>query len=289
MAQQGKAKVWRVFQEKKLLEFLQEKLAVSSLRSLKKELERNCCRINGTVERFGSRRVFPSDEVEYVASPPIKQNSLKVLFEHEDFLVVDKPPFFCSSLQALTPFFPDVFLTHRLDRDTTGCWILAKKKKAARQLQLLFAKKKIKKTYFCMVEGCLQQKRGKIETYLGKVGYFSGQSLYATVNHAQKGRLAVTYWELLQIEKNASLLKIIPITGRTHQIRVHMKELGCPIVGDRQYGQENKIWAARSLLHSARVNFCYRGRHFDIYSPFPEDFFLCCPQATLKQYEKNCL
>jgi 23S rRNA-/tRNA-specific pseudouridylate synthase len=144
-----------------------------------------------------------------------------------------------------------------------------------------FKTHEIEKVYLAIVDGIPKNSSGIIDNYLGKIHEYEGQSLWGTVP-AHKGHHAVTAWELQKKGFQASLLRCYPKTGRTHQIRVHMSEMGHPILGDKQYGRSVHCPynALRCLLHAYELSFIHpdtqQKMHFQ--APLPQDFKIALDQ-----------
>lgn len=159
---------------------------------------------------------------------------------------------------------------NRLDRNTSGLLIVAKNRIAAGKLSAAMAEGKIKKTYLAILSGKLPQKEGKIETNLRRT---SGSIIVREVcGENEGGDYALTEYRVL-LEKNGySLVAASPITGRTHQLRVHFSSLGCPILGDDLYGEPSPL-IDRQALHSALVSFPKpsNGETISVTAPPPED------------------
>jgi tRNA pseudouridine32 synthase/23S rRNA pseudouridine746 synthase len=127
-------------------------------------------------------------------------------------------------------------LAHRLDKDTTGCLILGRNKVALKRLSELFLHHKIQKTYLALVHGDVISKTGEINYPIAKKSK-DKRSWWGKVD--EQGQPALTQYEVLYSSQAGSLVKLIPITGRTHQLRIHMQAIGHPIVGDSIYGTKH--------------------------------------------------
>lgn len=176
----------------------------------------------------------------------------RVLYKDKLILVINKPPGIpvhpgpggypsledhFDSLAFELPFAP--WLAHRLDRDTSGCLILGRQKKALRRLGKLFEAGKIEKIYWAIVHGGPKDDSGIIDGYLEKVREPRGWYMKVSGKN-ENAQTAVTEWKVLKRGDGWSFLELHPKTGRTHQIRVHCQSLGCPIIGDWVYGPEAK-------------------------------------------------
>jgi tRNA pseudouridine32 synthase/23S rRNA pseudouridine746 synthase len=172
----------------------------------------------------------------------------RILFLDGEALVIDKPAGLAVHPGPRTPrsledhlgelrfgFQRPPGLVHRLDRDTSGCLLLARNPKAHRRFQQVFETDRVAKTYLAVVEGETGREQGEIDLPLMKVS--SRESGWRIVPDP-KGRPAVTRWRRLAARSGRSFILFEPETGRTHQIRVHAAAaLGCPIVGDPVYGR----------------------------------------------------
>lgn len=258
----------------KLIPFLQEKVgSFYSGKSLRKALEANCCKVNGKVERFGSISVQKGDLVELVPgwekriAKEKKNFSFEILFEDESTVWIDKPlGLICDPEECQRYLKKDWKLIHRLDRETTGVLGFAKNEKAFLDWKTLFQEKRVKKSYLAFVDGTLHQNEGVIHTFLSKKGHFQGQTIWGS---SHEGQEAITFFEKVSQGKNSSLLLCRPVTGRTHQIRVHLKEMGHPILIDRQYASsfQSSYPASRVLLHALELETA----SFKIKAKIPKD------------------
>lgn len=273
---------WLASHPEKLVPFLQTRLTPSlSGKQLRRLLEANLCRVNGCVERFGSAEVgkgalvelSPDWEAHIDSSNKIE---FPILYEDEAFLAVDKPAgWVCEPEECRKAFGPNRFLLHRLDKETTGVLLVAKTKVFEQAMGRLFKEREIEKLYVALVDGHPKEEKGVIESYLAKVGSFEGQSCWGS---RSKGLFAKTHWKVVSRGDGCALLACQPVTGRTHQIRVHLAEMGHPILIDRQYAKRfrSKRFAKRPLLHAARVRFKHplTGQPMDIQAPVSKDLNL---------------
>jgi len=140
-------------------------------------------------------------------------------------------------------------LAHRLDRDTTGCLVLGRHRKALAGLGQLFKRGHVGKTYWAIVEGGPQEAEGRIDLPLGRLDATRGWWMKAD----HEGQPAVTTWKVLGRSPTRTWLALEPLTGRTHQLRVHCAEMGWPIVGDAIYGGAPRSDGPGLQLHSREI------------------------------------
>ncbi|MCB1885475.1 MAG: RNA pseudouridine synthase [Geminicoccaceae bacterium] len=185
----------------------------------------------------------------------------RLLYRDGLVLVVDKPaglpvhagpkggPNLERFLEPLRFGLPDLpHLAHRLDRDTSGCLVLGRHKKALRRLGRLFEAGRVEKTYWAVTAGRPEGEAGTIDLALAKR---STAARGWWMEPDPEGRRAVTDWRLLGADGGLAFLELRPRTGRTHQLRVHLAALGCPILGDRVYGPKDAD--APLHLHARRI------------------------------------
>lgn len=201
-------------------------------------------------------------------SPPKRfhPRGIGIIYEDHDILVVDK----ASGLLTVSTDRPrdntayfllthyvrkgnpksqkQIFIVHRLDRDTSGVIVFAKSETAKRFLQDEWAG--FDKTYYAVVHGVLTEKQGIISTYLAEN---SAYNMYS-VSDPARGKLAKTGYKVLKENKRYSLLEIDLLTGRKNQIRVHFAEKNHPIVGDKLYGIKKERGAKRLALHAGSLS-----------------------------------
>lgn len=247
-----------------------------SAKQVKRWIEENRCRINGKTERFASTQIGKGDRVAFNLPSEAKQKqSGTILFQDDDVLVFNKPPGETSEalLKRLGREYPGIGLVHRLDKDTSGVVIFSLHQQSKKALENLFRHREIFKTYLALVNGQPKDDRGIIQSYLAKLHSYQGQTVYGSVPEDQGGLYAETSWECLKRSKDVSLIACYPKTGRTHQLRVHLKELGTPILGDFQYArdQKSKLRPLRQMLHAWKLKFA----DYEFTAPPPEDFLQC--------------
>ncbi|MFA6915215.1 MAG: RluA family pseudouridine synthase [Parachlamydiales bacterium] len=239
------------FKDFTLHRFLTDKLKeLQSGKQIKKAIEDGKCVVNGRMERFGSIKLLVNDSISIQFD---KKNTQKVqiLFENEEFFAIDKWAGLICEDTAVRKFFPGTFLIHRLDKETTGVLLIAKSEPVKKRFIELFREGKILKQYLALCSGYPSKNSGSIKNFLTKQGEFKGQTLYKGTLDGP-GQYAETHWKVLKKVGNDTLIECRPITGRTHQLRVHLKEIGCPIVGDVLYNKKGGI-SPRMMLHAQKL------------------------------------
>lgn len=200
--------------------------------------------------------------------PPISSN-LSVLFEHPEFVVIDKPAGLAmhDPLHGVVTLFsqqqPHIkwHLVHRLDTETSGCLILAKSPSSAAKMSQLFADRNIHKYYLAISDKAPKKKQGLVKGDMKKA---RNGSLMLTSTHDKP---AVTQFFSCSLKAGLRGFICKPHTGKTHQIRVALKSLGSPILGDQRYG---KSVSERMYLHSFALCFGWEGEQIEVYCP-PSD------------------
>ena len=210
---------------------------------------------------------------------------LNIIYEDNDIIVINKqsnlvvhPSFGHKTgtlLNALLYHFKgkyNPFMVHRLDKDTTGAIIFAKNEKSKVSLSKQFQKRTIHKTYITAVMGTVFEEKGRIEAPLGRS--LQNRKIIEVGPLAKKQ--AITEFKVLSRNRDISLLEVHIITGRTHQIRSHMKYIGHPVLGDVSYGGSDHlkdIKFARQMLHSYRVKFTHptTSKQIEIVASLPND------------------
>jgi 23S rRNA pseudouridine1911/1915/1917 synthase len=157
-------------------------------------------------------------------------------------------------------------IVHRLDKDTSGLIIVPRNNQAHNLFSTMFKQRTIQKTYYAIVQGH-PESTGTIDLPIGRDRIHRNKMSQNGI----ESRASITHYKVLEYFQNASLLEISPITGRTHQIRVHLAAIGYPILGDALYGTTSKH-IKRQALHAARVSFTFYEKKFSFHHPEPEDF-----------------
>ena len=172
-------------------------------------------------------------------------------------------------------------IVHRLDKDTSGLIIVAKNDKAHTKLTEMFKNKEIKKTYLAIVKGKVSKETGRIETNIGRDE--KDRKKMSVSRDEKKGKLAITTYKVIDSNERYSLLDVNIETGRTHQIRVHMKHIGYPILGDIVYGRpDNKIMS--QMLHAYKLEFKHpiTSEEMVLEAQLPKDFVEALGYAQLQ-------
>lgn len=237
--------------------------------------------VNGTIVKKAKQLVSDSDVIKL--TPPQKTaRNFPILFENETILAIDKPAGVLShSTNPTNPEWTiddfakaksqvatsDRAITHRLDRDTSGVILAAKNDANLHWLQQQFNERKVQKTYYAIVDKKPSHQKAIIDLPIRRSNTSSGK-----FEVDPNGREAITEMKVLRQLGKRFLLELKPITGRTHQLRVHLSHIGCPIVGDKLYGG-NKY--PRLMLHASRIKLANQdGNIIDIKSPIPSEFEL---------------
>ncbi len=191
---------------------------------------------------------------------------MAILHHDHELLLVDKPSGLLSVpgkgehladclMARVQAVFAEALLVHRLDRDTSGVMVFALTRHAQRHLGLQFEKRQVKKTYIARVFGRVGEKTGTVDLPL--IVDWPNRPLQHV--DFENGKPAVTDWRVLKYEENVTRMRLFPQTGRSHQLRVHMREIGHPILGDPFYATGEAREAERLMLHAESL----RLRHPD--------------------------
>jgi len=248
-------------------------------------------KLNGVKAKPGAR-LRAGDSIVLREPPPVaaiaeaEDIALRVLFEDEELIVIDKPPGLVvhpaaghqagTLVNALLHHCPTLSgiggeqrpgIVHRLDKETSGCLVAAKSDSAHQALARQFAGREVTKIYLALAAGRFARRTGIIEAPVGR--HPAQRKKMAIV---VRGRPARTDYRVLAEIEGGALVECILHTGRTHQIRVHLKHLGHPVLGDAVYGRRGVY--PRQMLHAWRLGFAHprTGERLTFESPLPDDF-----------------
>ena len=173
-------------------------------------------------------------------------------------------------------------IVHRLDKDTSGLIVIAKNDKAHINLAKMFQEKKIKKTYLAILKGKLTKEKGRIVTQIGRDT--DDRKKMTVIKGNDRGKEAITNYNVICSNELFTLVKVYIETGRTHQIRVHMKHMGYPILGDMVYGRKDS--EKRQMLHAYKLEFLHpvTEKPMKFISEIPEDFRKALKNIKLEFY-----
>lgn len=267
----------------KLIDIISASLKDLSNKTIKNYIKHEMVEINGQVETNANKIIEKNSNVTiYFTKRKVPKIDLKILYEDEDLIAIDKPSGLLSISNSkekeLTAFRlvsdyiktnnkkAKLFVIHRLDEHTSGVLLFSKNLSLKERLQKNWNDYVKLREYTCVVKGKMPSE-GRIESYL-TMNHF--QIVHSTKNK-NIGHLAITRYKLLKYKNTYSLLKVEIDTGRRNQIRVHLSEQGHPIVGDKKYGTKvNPI--GRLALHASRLKLIdpRTNKILDIKSPVPE-------------------
>lgn len=295
---------------KTLLEYLAGRFRYQSQETWRDLIIAGRVTLNG-IKSSPIQPVHRGDRIAYkvtLKEPPVNRD-VRILYEEESFLVAEKPGNLPSHadgnfikntfIHILTQkliqkgFQGKVKLVHRLDRETSGLMVVAKQREAHRNLTLQFEVGRVEKEYLAVAQGNIKEDHFAVECAIGR-----SPTSQISIRHqvlldgALGARPAKTLFETLQRFETFTLVRCIPKTGRTNQIRVHLDYLGHPILGDRLYGRTDEEFleyvrtvkggkpsapasggAPRLLLHAHKLAFSHpvTGQRVEFESPIPED------------------
>ena len=247
-----------------------------SLRKVKSYIDAGFCKVRGKQERFYRTKVDVDTHVALHIPPRIEtEKCFEVVFEDDDLFIINKPSGISCDERLILHFAKEgkeILLVHRLDKDTTGLLLSAKSQQVKEALVTQFREKAVYKEYVACVDKVMYQDSGVCEDYLALIALTAGQVRWG---RSSQGVYAKTTWKCLLRGDRASFVLLIPETGRTHQLRVHMSQMGHPILGDRQYGTsfECSYIPKRHLLHAKSLSFLHpaTGKRIDLSVEIPDD------------------
>lgn len=256
------------------------------------------------IKQGDSVRIPPISITEKTETTPPSQKtqsllSQRILYEDDLLLVLNKPSGMSvhagstvrmgviEAFRHLYPYSPHIELAHRLDSETSGCLILAKKKRVLRELHQLLREGKVTKLYWALTKGKWGKNELRVDLPLHK-NYQDGGKHVVLVD--KEGKSALTFFNPIHIYKEGTLVEVALMTGRTHQIRVHAASQGHPIAGDDRYGENDfnqhmrRLGLKRMFLHARSVDFILpsTGERIKVMAPLDEELETCL--ATLNDH-----
>lgn len=274
--------------------FIAKELTVYSRSRIQQLIRDKFVTLNGAPAR-SSDLVRTGDLVDLVEPPLEKIDNrpesipLDILFQDDDLVVINKPAGLVvhpgaghpdhTLVNALLHHCPTLSgiggkerpgIVHRLDKETSGCMVVAKNDEAHRGLSEQFAARSVEKIYLTLVSGKLRKSAGVIEEKIGRHPVHRQRMAVAS----SRGRTAKTAYRVLRAGDNASLIECQLHSGRTHQIRVHMHHLGHPVLGDKVYAPKAATNYSRQMLHAWKLGFTHprTGERKNFEAPLPDDF-----------------
>lgn len=274
--------------ETTLLAFLIETMPHRKRTTIKELLKHNQIAINDIPVTQFDHKISPDDTVKVNLTREFRifyHRRVQLVYEDDDIIVINKG---YGLLSMGTDRIKDgtaysivrdyikwhdprakLFIIHRLDRDTSGLMMFAKNEQAKETMQHNWNNMVLNRKYLAVVEGRVEQEEGTIQSYLAETSRYE---VYSTQD-PQEGQLAVTRYRTLRCRNGYSLLEVELDTGRKNQIRVHMKDLGHPIAGDRKYGAKSSP-IHRLALHAQTLRFVHpvTRKEMNFTTPVPASF-----------------
>ena len=215
----------------------------------------------------------------------IKETEKEIIEDNSDFIVINKKSGIAVqggtkvkenliNILSNSAFFKETqpFIVHRIDKDTSGVMIIAKNRSTAQQLTSLFRLRKIHKIYLALSFGSVEKKKDTIDNNL--IRYDGNKKIFER---------AITSYQNIDSNKNYTLFKLKPTTGRKHQIRKHLVDIGCPIVGDTKYFIQKPVGKIQLMLHAYEIKFILNNKKFTFKANIPDYFRNFLIKNNLKQ------
>ena len=275
--------------------FLALELPDFSRSRLQALIAEGCVKLNGTQPR--PRELVRAADVVQLEIPALEKIEaaaeaipFPILFEDEDLIVLDKPAGMVvhpgagnqehTLVNALLHHCPTLSgiggkerpgIVHRLDKETSGCLVVAKNDATHRELSRQFAARTLKKVYLALVAGRLKKSAGTIDAPIARHPVHRQRM---SVSRSSRGRSAMTEYLVVRAGREMSLVECVLHSGRTHQIRVHLHHLGNPVLGDKLYAAKTAKNFPRQMLHAWKLGFTdpRSGQWMEFEAPLPPDF-----------------
>ena len=271
-----------------LLSFLIESMPQRKRTSIKELLKHNQVAVNNIPTTQFDTEIHHGDTIKVNLTREFRlfyHRRIKLVYEDDDIIVVNKGYGLLSmgtdrvkdgtAYSIVRDYIKwqdprnNLFIVHRLDRDTSGLMMFAKNEQAKETMQHNWNNMVLNRKYLAVVEGKVEQESGSVRSYLAETSQYE---VYSTQN-PDEGQLAVTRYRTLKCKNGYTLLEVELDTGRKNQIRVHMKDLGHPIAGDRKYGAKSSP-IHRLALHAQTLRFVHpvTRREMNFETPIPTSF-----------------
>jgi 23S rRNA pseudouridine1911/1915/1917 synthase len=278
----------------RLDQFLARELPKYSRSRLQQLVRKEFITLNGSparprdLVRSGDRIAINEPAPERIDNQP-EAIPIHVLYEDEDLIVINKPAGLVvhpgaghrehTLVNALLHHFPKLSgiggmerpgIVHRLDKETSGCLVVAKNDEAHRGLSEQFEQRTVEKIYLALVVGRMRKNAGTVDEKIGRHPVDRQRMSIAS----RRGREAKTEYRVLSSSDETSLVECKLHSGRTHQVRVHLQHLGHPVLGDKIYGKKHAKDFARQMLHAWKLGFQHprTGEWKNFEAPLPTDF-----------------
>ena len=288
----SQAEKFIVNKDTSLLESLAVQYPQSSKTSLKKMISHGSVRINGKAERNPAKPVITGDEVSYLRHTMVSRpnSPFRLIFEDDDLILIDKPAGLLTYgekgtsgtsaykelreyLSSTTKSRAELFVVHRIDREVSGLLLFAKSEEIQEKLKEDWHD--FTKKYRALCEGVFRQESGMIKSWLSE-----GQGFRVISGREREGaKYAETSYQVLKVLEQHTFLELQLVTGKKNQLRVHLSDMGHPVVGDRKYGAD-ATWERRIRLHACylKIRHPKTGEWLEFQSELPRGFLVLRPE-----------
>lgn len=263
-----------------LIDFLQLTYPDSSKRTIKQWIAHGRIVSNQKILKNPNFILKMDQEIDVQSEERTLKNNIKIIYIDKHLIVIDKPSGLLSvpkdlsternALEYLRFYLKEdkIYQVHRIDQKTSGTLVFARGKVSAKSLSKLFVSHEIERDYIAQVHGILKEDKGIWKSYIKEQNNFSMKTV-----DEQDGKLAITHFEVVKRHKRSTLIKLKLHTGKKHQIRIHCKEAGHPIIGDKRYS-EITTPIKRLMLHAMHLGFVHPVTHKNMIftSPMPNIF-----------------
>ncbi|MDF2577473.1 MAG: rluA [Chlamydiales bacterium] len=277
---------WVINQPSSLFTALELKAPESSNNTIRGWIKSGRISVNGVRAYSGKLQLAIGDEIALQSKTERVGNGVRILYDDAHIIAIYKPSGLLSvstlyetqdtaHRTLLEHYAPQrIHVVHRIDQETSGVMLFARSEEAYEKLKGIFESHSIEREYWAVLEGELKAESGDWESYLWEdKNYFVWSS-----QDPNKGRKAVTHYNIVATHNGYSLAKLYLETGRKHQIRVHCAAAGCPVVGDKRYGSKTNP-LRRMGLHARSIGFEHpiTGKKMFFEVPLPPAFLQCVP------------